>query len=208
MKKVLVTAQKGGVFKTGLSDQLAFSLDATKTPYSFYDLDAQGGALHQTTESEDAVLGIIDTPGYLSDDHPSMIADADVIVLPTRASVTDMPGFSRIREMVKTYAPQTPVVIVLTAWNRYTNCKSFSDWLVQSKREQETLICLPQSEMVPRSAAAGVSITDYAPRSLVAKKTREFTNAVRRLAGLPEEEPLEYRIRSTTHKEDRYGTTT
>lgn len=201
MKKVLIVAQKGGVYKTGIADNLAFSMEDTHTPFDFYELDAQGGSLHETTENDDAAVAIIDTPGYLVDGIEDMIADADVIIIPTRASVSDMPAFGRMRQMVQTHAPTTPTIVVVTGWNRYNNCTSYCQWLKETKRSQETLYSIPQSEIVPQSAAAGVSIIRYAPRSLPAVKMREVTNKVRELIGLQLEPELTTRQKRA--KEDK-----
>ena len=65
MKTVLICNQKGGVGKTLIADELAFALERDAIPFNFYDLDAQGSAIHQTTENPDAVVSIVDTAGAL-----------------------------------------------------------------------------------------------------------------------------------------------
>lgn len=192
MKKVLICAQKGGVWKSGLADQLAYSMDDTDTPYCFYNLDSQGDDLHADMEQSNAALAIIDTPGYITNDLPEMIADADIIVLPTRASVGDMPPFERMRDMISTYAPNTPVIVVLAAWTRWLNGKAYAQWLLDTKRSNETLVCIPQSEAVPRSAEANKSVIHYAPKTQIAAQVRKYTNAVRLNAGLPLEPEIDY----------------
>ena len=46
MKTILVCNQKGGVGKSLVADEIAFSFERSGIPVSFYDLDAQGGTLH------------------------------------------------------------------------------------------------------------------------------------------------------------------
>ena len=48
-------------------DELAFSFDRTDVKYSLYDLDGQGGIIHEPKVIDDADYAIVDTPGYISD---------------------------------------------------------------------------------------------------------------------------------------------
>ena len=48
MKTILVCNQKGGVGKSLVADEIAFSFERSGIPVSFYDLDTQGGTLHKT----------------------------------------------------------------------------------------------------------------------------------------------------------------
>ena len=56
MKRILICNQKGGVGKTLISDELAFMFEADQIKFSFYDLDQQGGTLHETHEEPDAAV--------------------------------------------------------------------------------------------------------------------------------------------------------
>ena len=47
MVNILVCNQKGGVGKSLIADELAFSFERSGVPVSFIDLDAQGGTVHQ-----------------------------------------------------------------------------------------------------------------------------------------------------------------
>ena len=51
MKTILVCNQKGGVGKSLVADEIAFSFERSGIPVSFYDLDTQGGTLHETHEA-------------------------------------------------------------------------------------------------------------------------------------------------------------
>ena len=66
MVNILVCNQKGGVGKSLIADELAFSFERSGIPLSFIDLDAQGGTVHQTVQREDAQVVIIDTPELCS----------------------------------------------------------------------------------------------------------------------------------------------
>ena len=184
MKNVLVLSQKGGVGKTTLADELAFAFARDGTPFAFYETDEQGDAIHETTEPSDADVAVIDTPGVLTDDTPDMVRDASAVIIPTRASAHDMPALNRTREMVATYAPGVPVLIVLNGWNRWTNARQYSEWLESDLRPTESVAVLSQSEMVPRAAAAGVSVVAFAPRSRVAQDLAEIELRVRAALGM------------------------
>lgn len=189
MKNILVLAQKGGVGKTLIADELAYSLERTGTPFSFYELDSQDGNRHSTTENTDADIAVIDTPGYLQDDVPDMIEDAAVIVVPTRASAADQPSLLRMRQLIQTNAPSTPTILVVNGWNRFGNTAAFMEWLESDLNKNETIIIIPQSEAVPQSIGGEESVTTYAPRTKAAAAVRKLTNAVRGFAGL-ENEPV------------------
>lgn len=61
MKTILVCNQKGGVGKSLVADEIAFSFERSGIPVSFYDLDAQGGTLHRTREADGAQVALVDT---------------------------------------------------------------------------------------------------------------------------------------------------
>ena len=63
MKTILVCNQKGGVGKSLVADEIAFSFERSGIPVSFYDLDTQGGTLHKTHEADGAQVAVVDTPG-------------------------------------------------------------------------------------------------------------------------------------------------
>ena len=58
MKTILVCNQKGGVGKSLVADEIAFSFERSGIPVSFYDLDAQGGTLHRTREADGAQVAL------------------------------------------------------------------------------------------------------------------------------------------------------
>ena len=60
MKTILVCNQKGGVGKSLVADEIAFSFERSGIPVSFYDLDAQGGTLHRTQEADGAQVAVVE----------------------------------------------------------------------------------------------------------------------------------------------------
>lgn len=195
MKNILVLAQKGGVGKTLIADEIAYSLERSNIPFSFFELDAQGGNRHSTTENENAEIAVIDTPGYLLDDLPDMIEDADCIIVPTKASAADQPSLLRIRQLIETNAPTTPTLLVVNGWNRYGNTAAFMEWLEGDLKTNERVATIPQSESIPQSTGAEESVTTFAPRTRAAEAMRELTNTVRGILGLEEEPAIHAKTR-------------
>ena len=110
MKTILVCAQKGGVGKTTIADELAFSLDRAKLSYNFYDLDAQGGCIHEKQECDDAEYSIVDTPGALQEDMVGWMKSSDLIIIPTRPSMRDIPPLQTMIDIVSDNKITVPVI--------------------------------------------------------------------------------------------------
>ena len=110
MKTILVCNSKGGVGKSMIADELAFSFERTGTPMSFYDLDSQGGTIHKTNEAPDAQVAVVDTPGALQSQLTEYMKAADVIVIPTRTTSRDIEPLQRMQAAVRANAPKAKVV--------------------------------------------------------------------------------------------------
>ena len=100
MKTILVCNQKGGVGKSLVADEIAFSFERSGIPVSFYDLDAQGGTLHRTQEADGAEVAVVDTPGALQEALSEWLKEADVVVIPTRTTSRDIEPLMRMRKAV------------------------------------------------------------------------------------------------------------
>lgn len=184
VKKILVCNQKGGVGKTLIADELTFSFERSGVAVAFLDLDSQGGTIHKTNQRSDAVVAVIDTPGALQRQMGTWMAEADVIVIPTRTTRLEIEPLLRMMEIVRANAPQKPVVYVLNGWNRWRASSDFRDWFKTQKRAGEaTVLTLPQSEQFVQAGALSISVVEYARRSPAAKATLELVNTIRRLAG-------------------------
>ncbi len=182
MKSVLICNQKGGSGKSTIADNLAWSLERTGTPYSFYDLDGQGGVIHETTEMPDAEVAVIDTPGALQPQLGEWITEASVIIIPTKMTRMDMQPLQRMMALVGT--AECPVLYVLNGANRFRAAAAFEEWFRETAGEAE-ILKLPQSEQIAQAAAYGVSIVEYAPKSPAAAAMLDIVNAVWLKLGLP-----------------------
>ena len=189
VKKILICNQKGGVGKTLIADELTFSFERSNIPVAFLDLDSQGGTIHKTYQRSDAVVAVIDTPGALQRQMGTWMAEADVIVIPTRTTRLEIEPLLRMMEIVRANAPAKPVVYVLNGWNRWRASSDFRDWFKEQRRAGEaTVLTLPQSEQFVQAGALSISVVEYARRSPAAKSTLELVNTIRRLAGFEEEQ--------------------
>lgn len=188
MVNILVCNQKGGVGKSLIADELAFSFERLKVPVSFIDLDAQGGTIHQTAQPEDAKVTVVDTPGALQAELRDWIAHADIIIIPTRTTSRDIEPLMRMQQAVQP-AQQAgkPVVYVLNGWNRWRASSDFLEWFRGSMGGDVLIYKLPQSEQFVQAGASGVSVVEYARHGGAAKATLELCNAVRKLAGFKKE---------------------
>lgn len=188
MFNILIANQKGGVGKSVVADELAFSFERSGIPINFYDLDGQGGTLHKSVEREDALVSIIDTPGTLSKQLGGWIASADLVVIPTRTTSRDIEPLWRVKTIAKNSGK--PIIYVFNGWNRYRASRDFMSWFRGACGDEDMLAyALPQSEMFVQAAAAKMSVVAYARRgSAVVRATLELCNAVRESAGFDPED--------------------
>ena len=187
MKTVLVLNQKGGVGKTTICEEIAASLQRTNTPFCFYNLDPQGGCCIEQREDEDAVVAVVDTPGALSDQTAQWVQNADVLVVPVRASGKDIPAFNRMLDVIDANKKKdAKVIVVVNQWTRYTASRDFYEYLIGQGKDF-VVTRLPQSELFQKASAAGKPLTDFAPKSVPAEGALLVVNMVRRAADLDEE---------------------
>jgi chromosome partitioning protein len=185
MKNVLICNQKGGVGKTLIADELAFGFERDQIPFSLYDLDQQGGLIHQAKENDDAAVAIIDTPGALQSDLKKWMDAADIIIIPTMMSNRDVPPLELMIELTQEYQGKKPVLFVLNRWNHYNITKDFIEWFDEKYPELQTAI-LSDCTAFNQAGARGVSIRDISPRSSGAKQMAEVYGFVKTALKLKE----------------------
>ena len=159
LKTILICNQKGGVGKTLIADELAFAFERDGIPYSFFDLDNQGSAIHKTVNNPDAQVQIVDTPGALQENITKWIEAADFIIVPTMMSNRDVAPLER---MIKILAPYKDkhVLYVFNKWNRFKITKDFMSWF-QAKYPDLKTATLADTTAFNRAGAYGKSIYDF-----------------------------------------------
>lgn len=177
MKTILICNQKGGVGKTLIADEIAFALDRADIPYNFYDLDNQGGSIHEHIEREDAKFNIVDTPGALRKELVQWMKEADLIIIPTKMSPRDIPPLETMITMVKGEEIKAPVLYVLNCWNHYRASADFEEWFRETYPENKTVI-LPQSEIFIQAATVSKSVCEYRANSFPAEQVQKLIGIV------------------------------
>lgn len=184
-KNIIVVNQKGGVGKSLVADEIAFSFERSGIPLSFYDMDSQGGTTHKSIDTPGAEVAVIDTPGALQSELKTWLEASDLVVVPTRTTSREFDILRRMIKIIDSY-PEIPAVFVLNAVNRFKICAEFREWF-KTQAEGRTVYMLPQSEAFVQATAYGKSVVEYAPRSKAAKQTVEMANGIRRMLGFEEE---------------------
>ena len=178
MKNILIVNQKGGSGKSTLADLLMWEFEREGIPASFYDLDGQGGVIHDTYEDPKAKVAVIDTPGALVEDVKAWIKEADLIIVPTKTTMLDLKPLQRMMDIVNSV--ECPKIYVETMWNRFTTANGFDEWLRDETEGKAQIYRIPQSEQIAQATAMGKSVIEYAPKSSAAKAAKEFVAGVRK----------------------------
>ena len=179
LKTILIVNQKGGVGKTMLADEIAFYYDRRGIDCSFYDLDGQGGAIHETSNIT-ANIGVVDTPGALQADMNKWIDTADVIIVPTRATTRDIPPLQTMLDMIEQAGKQKKTIIVINCFNHYTAAADFREW-VKGEYPDYKVFTVVQSELFVQAAAYGKSVVDYKGNSTAADNIKTLTKAINKM---------------------------
>lgn len=180
MKTVSFINQKGGVGKSLLADELAFYLEQKNIDFNFYDLDGQGGLIHQEKTLNNAAFSIVDTPGQLTDDIIKVIKESDIIIVPSRASVKEMEPLERTLQLIISCKKKDAAVyIILNGWNRFTVYSQFEEW-IRNEYPEFKLYRLNQSEALAQAGAFGKSVVEYQPKSTAAEQLLTLWNSIER----------------------------
>lgn len=183
MKSVLVANQKGGVGKTLIADEIAFALDRVNVNYSFYDLDGQGGCIHEQKESESAEFCVVDTPGALQKEMLDWMKSADVIIIPTRMTSRDIPPLQTMLELVQNEDVKAKTIVVLNGWNRFSATHDFEEWFKEEYPNLST-VTVPQSEIFTQAGVAGKSVVEFKSHSMAADQIKLLTGLVKYELGI------------------------
>ena len=127
-KIIVITHQKGGVGKSTLTFNLAQNI-SNGSKIAVLDFDLQGSLsqlkelvtdfdiIPYTGEIDEIVklpydFIFVDTPPYLSNHLPKLIAIADLIIVPTKAGILDLLAIKNTLEMIETAHKTADTLIV------------------------------------------------------------------------------------------------
>ena len=179
MKTILICNQKGGVGKTLIADELAFALERDGIPYSFYDLDEQGSAIHKTVNNPDAEVQVVDTPGALQEDLIKWVDEADMVIVPTMMSNRDTKPLMRMIEILAPYEEKgKPVLYIFNRWNRWNITRQFIDWFQAKYPDLHTAILTDTVEF-GMAGSYGVSIYEFKKSSIGTRQMGEIYGIVK-----------------------------
>ena len=183
MNNILVINRKGGCGKTLISDEIAFAFDRMNIPYNFYDLDGQGGVIHSPNQIDNAVASIIDTPGALQSSMGDWIDDADLIIIPTRPTPTDLPATNTTIDLVRQHNAEDKIIYVVNGSNRFRATSDFLDFF-REKHKGEIIHVIPQSEAFTQAKFRQQSVCEYSPKSPAAISIDSLVAIINKLLGL------------------------
>lgn len=183
MKNILVINRKGGCGKTLISDEIAFAFDRMQIPYNFYDLDGQGGVIHQPKQIENAIVSIIDTPGALQSSMGDWIDDADLIIIPTRPTPTDLPATNTTIDLVSQHNAEDKIIYVVNGSNRFRATLDFLDFF-REIHKGEVIQIIPQSEAFTQAKFRQQSVCEYNPKCPAAVSIDSLVAIINKILGL------------------------
>lgn len=188
MKRIFIMNVKGGTGKTTIANEIAHSLERTGTPYSYFDLDGQGGSSFEESITDEALVQIADTPSAADgEDIAKWSRAADVVIIPTRPSMRDVDSFLETLQTAEKENPGAQIIIIQNMNNHYTTAKQFGEWLKRTTDKPVYLI--PNSEAILQSTAQKVSVVETAGKRNKARvAVLAAVNAIRAAAGLQKEE--------------------
>jgi chromosome partitioning protein len=165
MKTILVTNQKGGVGKTTLADEIAFGLERRGHKVCFSNLDPQGGVLHvPSLPDDDDDFMVVDTPPMLSPDFSKWCKAADVIIMPTRASMLDMTPLMRCWEKALKSGTKAKMGVVVNFFDpRRLTDKNFVEFL--NNASMPIWAKLPQTTAITQAQGLGESVAVFAKKN-------------------------------------------
>lgn len=183
MKTVIVINSKGGVGKSLVSQNLVASLidserKGKKVPYNLYDMDMQGGLQFEPCEQEGAVVSIVDGRAGLYMEMSDDVKAADLIVIPTRPTLSDIPATENMIKIVKeNNINNVPVIYVINGMNRFRATQEYMEYFM-GEHANDLVFGLPQSEAFIQAALAGVTLQEYNSKCPAALAMKKLTDAV------------------------------
>lgn len=157
-KTILVAAQKGGVGKSTIANELAFGLTRLGHRVSLINLDPQGSSVFPESEaSNDDDFWVIDTPPTLNENFSEWCRSADIILVPTCASALDLDPLLRCLNLIENSGATASHGVVINFFKKNDQIdRGFLDAL--EKMGVPVWETIPNTTNVKKAQARGVSL--------------------------------------------------
>lgn len=172
MPTIVFANPKGGVGKSTLYDEVAWTLEHQGLPVTTYQLDNQGGAYHGTHETPDAEYILVDTPARPNKDVIDAINDADLVVIPLGPSPRDLaPTTSFMQQLT------APTGVVL---NGFSPARKASQSLQEYAKDQGWTILshIPSAAAFTATPNPATGVVEHSPSTPAAYAIQHLTNEI------------------------------
>lgn len=165
---------KGGVGKTTIADELAFSYSKDET-VNFLNLDSQPGGQHESSpKGNGGTVTIVDMPGRIEPRVMPVLDEADVVIVPIQPSIKSLAPLRNTLDSI----PDTARVII--ACNNYdSRFREHTEALASLAKLGIPIITIPRSTLIERAHMDGKAVTVTNPRDSIGKSMAELAELAR-----------------------------
>lgn len=176
---VTVVNRKGGVGKSFIADEIAWSFERDGVSCAFWDFDGQGGTAHASSGRADgAEVYVVDTPGAVTRQLRDLLKQTDVAVVPVTPVESDVPATEYTMGVVESACPKAAKIVVVNGWNRFLTARAFEAHVEAWQARGWEVARIPQAEAVRRARTAGRSVVDVDRRGRAARAVSELCGRV------------------------------
>lgn len=172
MPTIVFANPKGGVGKSTLFDEVAWTLEHRGLIPTTYQLDHQASAYHDTHERDGADYVLVDTPARPNADVIDAINDADLVVVPLGPSPRDLAPTTRFIQQIK-----APTAVVL---NEFSPTRKASQGLQEYAEQQgwHVLAHIPSAAAFTATPDPAVGVVQHSPSSRAAHAINSLTDQI------------------------------
>lgn len=181
MYTILMLNQKGGVGKTTLADEIAFSLERRGHTVAFVSTDPQGGSVHETCDDPDFAetcdFQIVDTAGVLAHGVNDWCRAADMVLVPMLPSTRDLEPTMRTLGVISDSGTKAKSFVIVNNFYAFGNLdRELVEYL---EGEGVPVIAkIPRAVALSKAAGAGKSVAEFDQKSHVVEPLEELVDSI------------------------------